>query len=242
MFALLHALCSLTAVKVIVSVVVLAATLLLIYVGQFYEPRTPMVKDVPVIKSNSIVGFTHFVKEKFMQNTMKALGPLAQYTAFFRNILVINDPTLAKNVLRDVKGKGLFHNFNHHVNPYNMFSYDTGPEWAKRRSMFRKSFSLRCLRAHVGAISKMSSKLEAYLDQRTSIGTEGAGVHRVDDLFVELTIGVICEIAFGLDMHPFEVGAEANTDETNGNVYTCERVNEAIKVLFKVGCRKLLSG
>lgn len=224
---------SLTAVKVLVSFLVLICTLLLVYVGQFYQHRSQFLKNVPVIESNTIIGFTHFVKAKVMQTTMDNLGSLVQFTAFFRNILVVNDPVLAKNVLRDVKGKGLFHNFNDHVNPYNLFSFDTGPEWAKRRSMFRKSFSLSCLRTHVGAISKMTEKLESYLDECTS--TETATTHCVDDLFVELTIGVISEIAFNLDMHPFEGDSKDNIDELNGNVYTCQRVNEAIKVLFKVG-------
>ena len=145
-------------------------------------------------------------------------GPLIQFSLYFHKILVIADKQLAKIALKEINGKGFFHNPTPDWVADSIFSYDTGPDWQKRRGMFRKAFSTSSLKYHTTSVMKLNEKLSHVLEK----AAQGHEIVKIDELFVQLTVGVICELAFELDVQVFE-------SSTNSL-----KIDEAIQELFKV--------
>jgi cytochrome P450 len=115
--------------------------------------------------------------------------------------------------------QGFFHNATPKIVPDSIFSVDTGPEWQLRRNAFRKAFSNMSLRAHTPSITKLNEKLCRFMEEKAKSGE----IFAIDDAFTELTIGVICEVAFEMDAKAF--------DHTSGY---CQRIDEVTKYLFEV--------
>lgn len=131
---------------------------------------------------------------------------------FFMNhkILVIGDKKLAKIALKEINGKGFFHNPTPTFVTSGIFSLDTGPEWQQRRSAFRKAFSLSSLRYHTNSVTRLNAKLRGVLDR----AAENGEIVKIDDIFTQLTVGVICELAFEMDVKVFESSTNTlNLDE-----------------------------
>lgn len=178
------------------------------------------IQGIPVIKSDSFLnGFTNFRDEWTMTSIFEQYGPLVQSKLYGQNVLFIADPKLARLALRDVKGKGLFHNSNKIINALSTFSLDTGPEWQLRRNSFRSAFSNVSLKKHVSIVTSMTKKLKSVLGDAATTGE----TVKIDDLFTQLTIGVICEVAFDMDSQAFE----------KGSTYL-SYVNNLLKHIFKV--------
>lgn len=94
------------------------------------QHRLALLPGIPVAPNNSyLFGWTTFSSSSFeILRLMDRLGPMVQGRALNRNVLSIRDPTLAKKVLKDVKGKGFFHNPAPKLIRQSTFSLDTGPE------------------------------------------------------------------------------------------------------------------
>lgn len=154
---------------------------------------------------------------------LKEKGPLVQFKVAGQKVLFIADKTIARAVLRDIHGKGYpFHNITPKLVPDNTFSLDTGPEWTKRRSAFRKAFSTTCLKAHIETVKKMSDRLVDYLNAHISTDDKKEIVTIVD-AFIQLTVGIICEVAFEMNVNAF--------DE---NLSYATKLHQALKNVTKV--------
>jgi cytochrome P450 len=185
----------------------------------YFFPNMPWLPGIPIQEANSILGYTKLTNEQATQKMLREKGPLVQYKAFGRNLLFIADKKLAKTVLRDVTGKGFFHNSTPKLTTSSTFSFDTGPEWSRRRSAFRKAFSTNCLKAHMSTITQLSGRMGRYL-QRFADQNE---VVSIDDVFLQLTIGVICEVAFEMNVNAFEDSSDYG-----------KHMDGVLKELFKV--------
>lgn len=178
------------------------------------------LSEIPIVPFDSFfMGFTKFRQEKTMVGMFEKLGLIFQGKCYGQNILFVADPKIARIALKEVKGKGFFHNANKKLNALSTFSLDTGPEWQLRRSNFRRAFSTVCLRTHVAIISSMTERLRSVLN---AAALESETI-KFDDLFTELTIGVICEVAFDMDSQAFEKGSSQ-----------ISYINNLLKDLFKV--------
>ena len=189
---------------VVISAIALVVVILcfLLWKRKSFTP----LPNIPVVKSDSFLnGFTKFRDQRKMQALFEQLGPVFQGKCYGHNILFVADPHVARVALREVKGKGFFHNANPQLNAPSTFSLDTGPEWQLRRNSFRRAFSTICLRAHTSIVTRMTQKLCSALDQAAA--HEEANIVKFDELFTQLTIGVICEVAFDLDSGAFEHGS-----------------------------------
>jgi hypothetical protein len=157
---------------------------------------------VPVIQDHWLLGIQNFVDAAKMKKILEERGKnlMVQFSFMNLKVLVIGEKTLAKVALKEINGKGFFHNPTPSFVTCGIFSFDTGPEWQKRRSAFRKAFSVSSLRYHTASVSRMNEKLRTVLDQAADSGE----VLKVDQIFTQLTVGVICELAFELDVKVFE--------------------------------------
>ena len=158
--------------------------------------QTPFPR-IPLIPSNSkLLGFTAFSRIDIVFPFIESFGAIAQFFSYGHHVVIITEPAVAKRALRDINGKGFFHNPNPTVIEPNTFNAQTGPEWQKRRGAFRKAFSNMCLRKQMESITSivdgMMNKLQTYCDTGEVI--------RIDDIFSSLTIQVITKIAFGMDI------------------------------------------
>lgn len=92
--------------------------------------RLSFLAGIPVAPNNSILfGWTLFSDNAFgIKRQLEDLGPIIQGRALNRNVLVVRDAVLAKQILRDVRGKGFFHNPSPKLIRESTFSLDTGPE------------------------------------------------------------------------------------------------------------------
>jgi hypothetical protein len=178
---------------------VVASTLYL-----YYFPNVPWLKGVPVQEPNNVFGFTKLNDEVAMMKLLREKGPLVQCKTFGRYMLVITDKILARTALRDVVGKGFFHNSTPKLTTPGIFSVDTGSEWTLRRTTFRKAFSTVCLKAHMNTINQLSKRMARFLDDQIDSAAGDDCVVKIDDVFVQLTIGVICEVAFEMNVNAFE--------------------------------------
>lgn len=170
-----------------------------------YFPNIPWLPKVPIQEANNtILGLTTFADHKVGMGILRKHGPVAQYAAFGKKVLFIADKELAKSALKDIHGKGFFHNSNPKLNRSSIFSSDTGPIWAQKRGTFRKAFSTSCLKAHMSTITQLSERMLAHLNK---VALKGDAIP-IDEVFTQLTIGVICEVAFELDSNAFEEGPQ----------------------------------
>ena len=151
-------------------------------------------------------------------------GPIVQFSVMNRKILFIADKTLARTALRDITGKGYFHNATPNIVADSTFSIDTGPEWTVRRNCFRKAFSTSCLKAHMSTITRVNEELRLYIDKAAASGK----IIKIDDVFQQLTIGIICEVAF-----------EMNIDTFSDKLGFSQEVDQALKDLLSVSTIKL---
>jgi cytochrome P450 len=165
----------------------------------YYFPPLKWLKGIPVQEPNSIIGYTDFTNEKAAKKMLREKGPLAQYQVLGRQVLAIADKELARAALRDITGKGFFHNPTPDLVPSTIFSSDTNSDWTRRRSIFRKAFSTLSLKAHMPTISRMNESLCHHLEKLADKGE----VACVDDIFTQFTIGVICQVAFEMDVDVF---------------------------------------
>ena len=128
---------------VVVAAVCLVASAL--YLKQRKNNR--ILPGIPVVPPNSwLLGFTNWGRTDILFPFLEKFGPVAQYMSHGHHVVVLADPILAKKALKDIHGKGFFHNPNPSVIETNTFNAQTGPEWQKRRSAFRRAFSTSCLR------------------------------------------------------------------------------------------------
>jgi cytochrome P450 len=202
-------------IELIFVATALAICLPLLY---FLFPKHKWLPNIPIKSDHWLVGLKGFDNGNVIHELVQKYGPLIQFSLYFHKILVIADKNLAKVALKEINGKGFFHNPTPDWVADSIFSFDTGPEWQKRRGMFRKAFSTSSLRYHTKSVVKLNEKLSQVLEK----AAEKNEVVRIDDLFVQLTVGVICELAFELDVKVFD--SSTNT----------LRVAEAIQELFKV--------
>jgi cytochrome P450 len=167
-------------------------------------PPLAWLPNVPIQESSSFLfGYTKFLQEKTTRKMLADKGPVVQFQVFGRKVLFIADKNLARAALRDITGKGYpFHNLTPKLVPFSLFSIDTGPEWTLRRSTFRKAFSTTCLKAHMATVKNMTERLVQYLEKR--IEAHPNEVIRLDDVFIQLTLGVICEVAFEMNVNAFD--------------------------------------
>ena len=93
-------------------------------------------------------------------------------------------------------------------------------QWHQRRSCFRAAFSSSSLRVHQPNITRLVEKLCGALKRHATAGF----TVRIDELFAQLTIGVICETAFDMDMSAFD-GADNE----------CSFYGHTLREVFKVG-------
>jgi hypothetical protein len=133
------------------------------------------------------------------------------------------DKELARKALRDVVGKGFFHNSTPKNTASSIFSFDTGPDWTLRRTTFRKAFSTVCLKAHMSTITQLSGRMVRHLEKTISETRNGDCTVRIDDIFLQLTIGVICEVAFEMNVNAFEESSDYG-----------KHMDGILKELFKV--------
>ena len=79
-----------------------------------------------------------------------------------------------------------------------MFNVKTGPHWQLRRNSFKHAFSITSLRSFQDAIKALTDQLVDILAKKAP------SVVKMDVLFGQLTIDVICKVGFGLDIHALQ--------------------------------------
>jgi cytochrome P450 len=188
----------------------------------YYFPNVPWLPGIPVQGGNSILGYTKVGNEQAALKMLKEKGPLVQFKSYGRYLLFIADKELARTALRDVVGKGFFHNSTPKLTTSSIFSHDTGPEWTRRRTTFRKAFSTVCLKTHMNTVAQMSGRMIRYLEKEVDKASDGFVVP-IDDVFIHMTIGVICEVAFEMNVNAFEESSDYG-----------KHMDGVMKELFKV--------
>mmetsp|Transcript_14871 Transcript_14871/g.22365 ORF Transcript_14871/g.22365 Transcript_14871/m.22365 type:complete len:458 (+) Transcript_14871:45-1418(+) len=190
---------------------VIGSICIYIYVRQTSLSPVPLLPHIP---SNSILfGFTKFGNESLVYRLMEDKGPIQQFISYGRRVILISDPHLARKALRDIHGKGIFHNPNPSVIETNTFNVETGQEWQKRRSSFRKAFSTLCLKNHISSVSSISASACDEIDKYC----QSNQVLKIDVLFQRLTLEIICKVAFEMDL----------------SKERCEYLHDALKSLFE---------
>ena len=156
-----------------------------------------LIPGIPVVPANSRwLGFTQWGETSILFPFLEKYGPIAQFVSYGHHVVVLSDPALAKKAMRDITGKGFFHNPNPSVIELNTFNAQTGPDWQKRRNAFRRAFSTTCLRAHMGSISRITTAIADSLEGKCDSGE----IFRIDDVFQCLTIEIISKMAFEMDV------------------------------------------
>jgi hypothetical protein len=189
----------------------------------YYFSNEPWLAGIPVLEADSVLGFTKLNNDVAIMKTLREKGPLVQCRSFGRNLLFVLDKELARKALRDVVGKGFFHNSTPKNTASSIFSFDTGPDWTLRRTTFRKAFSTVCLKAHMSTITQLSGRMVRHLEKTISETRNGDCTVRIDDIFLQLTIGVICEVAFEMNVNAFEESSDYG-----------KHMDGILKELFKV--------
>jgi hypothetical protein len=167
---------------------------------RYMFPKLQWIDGVPIQEPNSIIGYTDFTNEKAAKRLLREKGPLVQYQVLGRQILQIADKELARLALRDVTGKGFFYNPTPDLVPSSIFSMDTNSEWTRRRSTFRKAFSHSSLKSQLPIVKAMNEKLCSHLKKCADKKITAA----VDEIFTHFTIGIICQLAFDMDIDVFD--------------------------------------
>jgi hypothetical protein len=190
---------SLAPIAVVPLLLVLLSSVAFLLVVKKQRSFLPLV---PVIQDHWLLGIANFIDAKKMRNILTTRGKdlLVQFSFMGHKILAIGDRQVAKVALKEITGKGFFHNPTPSFVTSGIFSLDTGPEWQQRRAAFRKAFSISSLRRHTTSVARLNEKMRTVLDRAAGSGE----VIKIDNIFSQLTVGVICELAFELDIKVFE--------------------------------------
>ncbi len=79
----------------------------------------------------------------------------------------------------------------------NLFSLVTGKDWQMRRTMFKHSFSSNSLRNFHDIMRSLTDKMVTVLKTATKQSSKPI---ELDVLFGQMTMDVICNVAFGFDI------------------------------------------
>ena len=88
--------------------------------------------------------------------------------------------------------------------PVSTFIIETGPDWALRRGMFKHSFSMISLQKLQHLVHSLSEKLSKKLMEQIKASSDKAPIIEMDVLFGQLTMDVICSVAFGFEMNALD--------------------------------------
>lgn len=213
-----------------VTQVVVAVAVLWVSKSYFFPFFLP---GVPIRKANHwFFGFTNTVPSKkgrfdshlFCFKEAERMGRLFQYYNIGRLRLFVSDKYVAKYVMEHINGKGFYHMGNPKINHPSIFSIDSGPEWKKRRNAFRQSFSMIALKQFNERLHLLSKKL---LESLKDCSEKKSAVE-LDLLFGQLTVDVICSLAFQYDLHAME------------NSALSQELHEAIRITFQSGWLALI--
>jgi hypothetical protein len=190
------------------------------WLWRWWFPPISWIAGIPILESNNwLLGFTNFVNHRAITKMLREKGPVVQFHVLGRPVISVADKTLARKVLRDVNGKGFFHNPTPDVVPPLTVSLDTNAEWARRRGAFKKEFSLLSLKNRLPAVIEMAKKLSHYVDSLAETQT----VAVMDNIFCRFTMGIICQVAFELDVDVF------NPSDEKAN-----KLRNTVEEMFKV--------
>ena len=133
--------------------------------------------------------------------------PIAQFRVGLTRVVIITDKNLVRQALSEIHGKGFIHQGPKCIVPRNTFNLDTGDEWSVRRNLFRRPFSTQSLSKYTNTIKnlvvKLCDKLSESADSNTSIP--------LDLYFGQLTVDVICEVAFQYHAYALDNSKDFNT-------------------------------
>ena len=82
----------------------------------------------------------------------------------------------------------------------NIFTLVTGPDWQLRRTSFKHSFSFSKLRTFEDILKELTTKMILKFEELSKT----TGIIEVDKVFGQLTLDVICRVAFGYDMNALD--------------------------------------
>lgn len=176
-------------------------------VKQYFFPY--YIPSIPIRAPNHwFFGFANSIPSKkgkldshlLTLSEVEKTGKVFQYYNFGRLRVLISDKYVAKYVLEKVNGKGFYHRGNEKISHQNIFNLDTGPEWKKRRTAFRQSFSMTQLKSCQEQLKLLTAKLISSLRESAEKG-EAIGIDRI---FGQVTVDVICSVGFQYDMHAME--------------------------------------
>lgn len=158
-------------------------------------PR-PEISGIPQVASDSVLGYSAIFNKpnlhEILLNNTEIYGGIYQYVYLGYRVVVVTDMLIAKNVLRDVTGKGFFHRPSPNIQRKNVLNMDTNDEWKSRRQLFSRCFSQSALKKRSGEISnlveKFITKLKTYEFNNEAVP--------IDLLFSQLTIDIISIVGF----------------------------------------------
>eukprot|EP01038_Epipyxis_sp_PR26KG_P004041 gene4041-5783_t len=196
-------------------IVMLLALGYLIYI----KFKVNYIQGIPVVKCRSILGFTSsmFATKNScaeMLSIANKNGKFSQYHVMGQHVVAVHDKVIAKKVLETVTGKGFFHRG---LTGRNIFNLDTNSDWKIRRQAFRHSFTATSLRSFQNEVVEKSLRLCSILNEHCC----SKQPVEIDKLFGKLTIDIICNIAFQLDI------------DALGDSETFQKLHSAIRTLFK---------
>ena len=162
---------------------------------------TKRIREIPCIENDSIFGYSAYRLGDGGQSHLRMLEQAEKYAStygccqfeFMGNRYVsVFDSCQAKDVLRDIQGKGRLHESFTPQTPKNIFSLDTGEDWAMRRSLFRHPFSVNVLRQFEDVVTSIALEMCSSLDKLADAGES----FELDKVFQKFTMDVISEVAF----------------------------------------------
>ena len=200
-------------IKIVFSAAICCCTV--VYIFRFVRSVTKKhtIPNVPVIESNSVFGFTGlFTSPKCHETYLRVAeeyGPVVQYNLFGVHRILISDMKLAKRCLRELVRKIPCVEANG-KNPRgvkamlhrNLFNLAPGSDWQLRRSSFKHSFSFSSLRQFQDKIIELTQRLSALIEDTSRKSPNS--VVELDKIFGQMTIDVICMIAFGIDINAMD--------------------------------------
>lgn len=167
------------------------------------------IPGIPIRKANHwFFGYSNAIaskKGKFDSHLLtlqevEKTGKIFQYYNLGRLRVFISDKYIAKYAIEHINGKGFYHRGNPKITHQNIFNLNTGPEWKMRRAAFRQSFSMLQLKVFQDQLKLLTSKLIALLKK----SAENKTVMELDKVFGQVTVDVICSIAFQYDVQAME--------------------------------------
>ena len=176
------------------------------YIMRLMMAKRKLIRDIPIIPSNSLLGFTlqffgstDDCPQKAIKFICEKQGKVAQFLFLFRPYLLVSDPKLAKQILRDVTGKlPLAGEQGTRMSHKTMFSLSTGEEWKIRRNALRGGFAMSRLQDSDEMLKNLIAKVCSTV--RDSVGTPIL----LDKVFSRLTLDTICALAFQYDLQSLD--------------------------------------